>query len=198
LKRFFNAFFALIIITALMPLFILIYILIKTTSKGNVIFTQRRIGINKKEFDMYKFRTMYSSTPSNMPTHLLEDAHKHITPIGRFLRKTSLDELPQLFNILKGDMNFVGPRPALYNQYDLIELRDKYGISSIKPGITGWAQVNGRDQLDITTKIEYDRCYYEKKSLRMDIKIIFLTIYCVFRGKGVVEGRQSSENAVSS
>ncbi len=131
---------------------------------------------------------MYAETPKNVPTHLLKDPERFITPIGKLLRKTSLDELPQLFNILKGDMSFIGPRPALYNQEDLIALREEFGVNRIKPGISGWAQVNGRDELEIPEKVEYDRYYLEHMSIRLDLKILFMTFYNVLFSKGVVEG----------
>ena len=133
---------------------------------------------------MPKFRTMRTGTP-NVATHLLKDADNRITPIGNFLRKTSLDELPQLFSILKGDMSFVGPRPALYNQYDLIQLRNKYGLDRLKPGLTGWAQVNGRDDISIQEKVELDAQYKDLRSISMDLKIIFLTIFKVFFSKNI-------------
>jgi O-antigen biosynthesis protein WbqP len=136
---------------------------------------------------------MYTDTPKDVPTHLLESPDRFITPVGKFLRKTSLDELPQLFNILRGDMSFVGPRPALYNQYDLISLRDKVGVNKVMPGITGWAQVNGRDELSIPVKVQYDKFYAENMSLRLDIKIVFMTVFNAVLGKGVVEGKQKSK-----
>jgi O-antigen biosynthesis protein WbqP len=185
--EFIMALFAIIILGILI---IIISIIIKLTSKGNILFKQKRIGKNKKIFNILKFRTMYSETPKDSPTHLLENPDKWITPIGKILRKTSLDELPQLFNILKGDMSFVGPRPALWNQEDLISLRDKYNVNDIKPGLTGWAQVNGRDELPIPIKVDYDKYYYESQSLWLDMKIIFMTIKNIFHGKGIVEGKQ--------
>lgn len=194
MKRFFDLVFSFILLILLLPLFIVIMVLIKCTSKGQVIFTQKRIGADKKEFNIYKFRTMYTDAPKDTPTHLLENPEKYITPVGKILRKTSLDELPQLLNIIKGDMSFVGPRPALYSQYDLIELRDKYGVNKLKPGITGWAQVNGRDELEIPVKVQYDRYYFENRSLWLDLKIIVMTAYNVILGKGVVEGKQMHGN----
>lgn len=193
LKRVFDITFSALLIILLLPIFVLIAVSIILTSKGTVFFKQKRIGANKKEFYIYKFRTMYSHTPKNVPTHMLENPEKYITPVGRLLRKTSLDELPQLLNIIKGEMSFVGPRPALFNQYDLILLRDIYGINRVKPGITGWAQVNGRDTLDIPTKVEFDRYYVAYQSIWMDIKIIFLTIFNIVLGKGVVEGKQDNQ-----
>ncbi len=190
MKRTLDLLFSCILLIALLPLLLVITTIIKTTSKGQVVFTQKRIGADKKEFNIYKFRTMYSDTPKNMPTHLLDRPEKYITPIGKILRKTSLDELPQLLNIIKGEMSFVGPRPALYNQHDLIGLRDQYDVNKLRPGITGWAQVNGRDELEISVKVQYDKYYLENRSLWLDIKIIFMTAYSVILSKGVVEGKQ--------
>ncbi|MFZ5989351.1 MAG: sugar transferase [Bacillota bacterium] len=190
IKRIVDTAGSVILLFLLLPVLVAITALVKFTSKGPIIFKQRRIGLNKKEFNIYKFRTMYIETPKNMATHLLENPDKYITPLGRVLRKTSLDELPQLFNILKGEMSFVGPRPALYNQYDLISLRDQYGVHNVRPGITGWAQVNGRDELEIPVKVQFDKYYVEHGSLWLDIKIIFMTIFSVILGKGVVEGKQ--------
>lgn len=133
---------------------------------------------------------MYIDAPKNIPTHLLKNPKQFITPIGKFLRKTSLDELPQLFNVIKGDMSFVGPRPALYNQYDLISLRDKYEINSIRPGITGWAQINGRDELPISKKVELDKYYFDNKSLVFDFKVLCMTVFAVVGAKGVAEGER--------
>ena len=189
---------AVIIIAVLLLVFAGIACVIKLTSRGPVIFKQRRVGRNKSEFFMLKFRTMYLEAPRDIPTHLFENPERYITPVGRFLRKASLDELPQLFNILKGEMSFVGPRPALYNQYDLISLRDRYGVNSIRPGITGWAQVNGRDELDIPAKAEYDRYYKEHMSLWLDLKILLLTFKNALSGKGVIEGKQAVENKSTS
>lgn len=188
LKRTMDFLFSFLLMVLLLPFLLVIAILVKLTSKGTVLFKQKRIGAEGKEFDMYKFRTMYADAPMNVATHLLENPETHITPIGRVLRKTSLDELPQLFNIVKGDMSFIGPRPALYNQYDLIELRNSMGIGRIKPGITGWAQVNGRDELEIPEKVRFDKYYLEHMSFFLDIKILFLTFNKVLLGQGVVEG----------
>lgn len=190
MKRILDFIFSIVLVIVFSPIFILLTLIIKLTSKGSVIFKQRRIGKKNKEFLIYKFRTMYIDAPKNMPTHLLENPDRYITPIGKFLRKTSLDELPQLFNIIKGEMSFVGPRPALYNQYDLIALRDEFDVNSVRPGVTGWAQVNGRDELDIPAKVEYDRYYVEHMSLWLDFKIVFMTAFNVMLGKGVVEGKQ--------
>lgn len=169
-------------------LFLILVILIKVTSKGPVFFRQRRIGINKKEFYIMKFRTMRIDTPKDVPTHLLIDPDKYITKVGKFLRSTSLDELPQLFNIIKGDMSIVGPRPALWNQVDLIKERDKYGANDVRPGLTGWAQVNGRDELAIPVKAKFDGEYIEKLSFFFDIKCIIKTIATVCKRDGIKEG----------
>lgn len=194
MKRILDLLFSCILFIVLLPLLLAITIIIKFTSKGHVIFTQKRIGVNGKIFNIYKFRTMYIDAPNETPTHLLEEPDKYITPIGKILRKTSLDELPQLINIIKGEMSFVGPRPALYNQYDLIELREQYGVNKLRPGITGWAQVNGRDELEISTKVQYDKYYAENRTLWLDLKIVFLTVYSVILSKGVVEGKHIKRN----
>ncbi len=175
-------------------LLVLIAAAIKLEDGGNVIFKQRRIGLNKKEFYIYKFRTMKMDTPKDVPTHMLHDPDEYITKSGHFLRRSSLDELPQIFNILKGDMSFVGPRPALYNQYDLIAERDKYNANSVVPGLTGWAQVNGRDELPIPVKAKYDGEYVDRMSFCFDIYIIFRTIFSVFKAEGVKEGADEHDN----
>ena len=161
---------------------------IKLDSKGPVLFWQNRIGIHKTTFRMPKFRSMRTDTPANVPTHQLADPQQWITPVGRFLRKTSLDELPQLLCILKGDMSIIGPRPALWNQYDLLEERDKYSANDIRPGLTGWAQINGRDELPIPVKARFDGEYVEKVSFLFDCKCFWGTIIKVLRHDGVVEG----------
>lgn len=175
----------------LSPLMILLALIIKLDSKGPVLFTQRRIGIDKKEFQILKFRTMYVETPKDMPTHLLKDSGQHITRIGSFLRKTSLDELPQIINIIDGKMSIIGPRPALWNQYDLIAERDHYQANSIRPGLTGWAQINGRDELPIQVKAKLDGEYVQRMSLGFDISIFFKTIISVLKFEGVKEGTSS-------
>lgn len=169
-------------------LFIIIMIAIKMDSKGPVFFKQKRVGKNKKLFSIYKFRTMYVETPKEMPTHLLSNPDAFITKTGKFLRKTSLDELPQMINILKGEMAIIGPRPALWNQDDLITERDKYGANDIRPGLTGWAQINGRDELEIDVKAKLDGYYVEHESFAMDVKCFFGTIVSVFKSDGVLEG----------
>ncbi|HEM2748851.1 TPA: sugar transferase [Streptococcus suis] len=175
-------------IIVLSPVLLLVALAIKLDSKGPVLFKQKRVGKNKKYFMIYKFRSMYVDAPSDMPTHLLKDPNAMITKVGGFLRKTSLDELPQLFNILKGEMAIVGPRPALWNQYDLIEERDKYRANDIRPGLTGWAQINGRDELEIDEKSKLDGYYVENMGLLLDIKCFFGTFISVAKSEGVVEG----------
>lgn len=194
LKRFFDIILSLVAIIVFSWLLVIIAIAIVVEDKGNILFKQKRIGKNKKEFYIYKFRTMKVSTPKDVPTHLLDNPESYITKIGGFLRKTSLDELPQLFNILKGDMSIVGPRPALWNQFDLIDLRDKNDSNSVRPGLTGWAQVNGRDELPIDVKAGFDGEYIKKMSIVFDIKIILMTVVSVFTSKGVREGRNESSN----
>lgn len=172
----------------LSPLFLLISCAVKAEDGGPVFFTQKRIGIHKSTFNILKFRTMRTDTPHDMPTHLLSDPDRWITRVGHVLRKTSLDELPQILQILSGKMSIVGPRPALWNQYDLIAERDKYGANDVMPGLTGWAQVNGRDALEIEEKARYDGEYAEKLSFALDAKIFFMTVINVLRRSDVVEG----------
>ena len=179
---------ALLGLIILSPLFLVLMLAIRLDSKGPVFFRQKRIGIHKKNFMILKFRTMRIDTPKDMPTHLLANPQQYITKVGRFLRKTSLDELPQIINILKGDMAVVGPRPALWNQYDLIAERDKYGANDILPGLTGWAQINGRDELPIEVKAKLDGEYVRKMGLGMDLRCILGTVVSVARQDGVVEG----------
>ena len=172
----------------LSPVFIILCIWIKLDSKGPILFKQKRIGINKSNFNIYKFRTMYIDTPKDMPTHMLANPDQFITRAGKFLRKTSLDELPQIINILKGEMSIIGPRPALWNQDDLIAERDKYQANNVKPGLTGWAQINGRDELEIPIKARLDGEYVKRISFLFDLKCFFGTITSVLRSDGVVEG----------
>lgn len=187
-KQIFDSIFSFAMAVILSPLLIILAIIIKLDSKGPVLFKQKRIGKDNIEFDIYKFRTMRTDTPSDMPTHLFNNAESFITPIGRFLRKSSLDELPQLLNIIKGQMSFVGPRPALWNQYDLIEARKESGADCVKPGITGWAQVNGRDELPIEKKADLDGYYVNHLCFIIDLKILFKTIFSVVKSQGVSEG----------
>ncbi|WP_027308877.1 sugar transferase [Caloramator sp. ALD01] len=188
IKRFIDFLLSLIGLIVLSPIFLILMIAIKLDSKGPVFFKQKRVGINKTHFEILKFRTMRIDTPKDTPTHLLENPEKWITRVGKFLRKTSLDELPQIINILKGDMSIIGPRPALWNQYDLIAERDKYGANDVFPGLTGWAQINGRDELPIEIKAKFDGEYVQKMSFLFDTKIFFKTIFSVLRSEGVVEG----------
>lgn len=172
----------------LSPIFLAIIIAIKLDSKGPVLFKQKRVGIHKSHFNILKFRTMRIDTPKDTPTHLLANPEQWITKVGKFLRKTSLDELPQIINIFKGEMSIIGPRPALWNQYDLIAERDKYGANDVPVGLTGWAQINGRDELEIDVKARLDGEYVEKVGLLMDVRCFFGTIVSVFMSDGVVEG----------
>ena len=177
---------------------LIVALLIVTTSKGPALFRQNRVGAGKSVFMMYKFRSMRTDTPQNVPTHELTDPNRFITPVGRFIRKTSLDELPQLFNILAGHMSVIGPRPALPNQVDLLEERDKYGANDIRPGLTGWAQVNGRDELPIVVKAAYDGEYCKKMSFLFDLRCFFMTVGKVLSSDGVVEGAASNDEAKSA
>ncbi|MEB5917505.1 sugar transferase [Enterococcus innesii] len=192
MKRIIDFLLSLIGVIVLSPVLLLLCLAIKIDSQGPIIFKQKRVGKNKTHFNIYKFRTMKIDTPKEMPTHLLSDPDFYITKVGKFLRKTSLDELPQLFNIIKGDMAVIGPRPALWNQYDLIEERDKYGANDIRPGLTGLAQISGRDELEIKQKALLDGRYTEKISPSMDLKCFLGTIVSVFKSEGVIEGGTSS------
>lgn len=180
------------------PVFLLLAIIIKLDSKGPVFFTQMRIGKENRLFKFYKFRTMAVGTP-NVATEELKDSKSYITRFGKILRKTSADELPQLINIFKGDMTFIGPRPALYNQYDLKEMRTKAGVHVLLPGLSGWAQVNGRDMLNDEMKVAYDEYYLRNRSVRFDLRILVLTVFRVFRCDGVVEGgmKEAKEEAAA-
>lgn len=190
IKKLLDKFLSLIGLIILAPLLLILVLVIKVDSKGPVLFKQKRIGKNKKHFQILKFRTMYRHTPEDTPTHLLDNPDRWITRSGKFLRKTSLDELPQIINVLKGDMSIVGPRPALWNQYDLMRERDRYGANDILPGITGWAQINGRDELEISEKAKLDGEYLEKMSLTMDLKCLIGTFLAVFKNEGLLEGKQ--------
>ena len=172
-----------LLIVAIFPLLI-ISIFIKLSSKGPILYWSDRIGLDGILFKMPKFRTMYTGTPA-VATHLLKDAEGSVTPLGKVLRRFSIDEFPQLFSILKGQMSFVGPRPALFNQHDLIKLRKEFKIETLVPGLTGWAQINGRDNISIQEKVEFDKEYKDMKSLKLDFKIIFLTILRVFYSKNI-------------
>ncbi|WP_214891635.1 sugar transferase [Exiguobacterium sp. s142] len=191
-KRKIDFILSLIGLIVLSPLFIGIMIAIKLESKGPVFFKQKRVGLHQSHFNILKFRTMRIDAPKDTPTHLLNDPEQYITKIGKILRKTSLDELPQIINILKGEMAVIGPRPALWNQYDLIEEREKYGANDILPGLTGWAQVNGRDELPIEIKAAYDGEYKNNISFKQDFKCLIKTFIIVIKKDGVIEGNQSS------
>lgn len=187
-KRAFDIFCSFIAILLLALPMLILAIAIKIDSKGPVFFKQDRIGKKKKIFKILKFRSMYTDTDPNAPTHQLNNANSHITKVGKFIRKTSLDELPQIFNIFVGQMSFVGPRPALWNQDDLIAERDKYHANDIKPGLTGLAQISGRDELEIPVKARFDGIYVEKRGFFYDIGLLFKTFFSVFKHEGVVEG----------
>ncbi len=167
---------------------LIVAVVIRCEDPGPVIFKQKRVGLHKKHFNLYKFRSMKMDTPHDMPTHMLSNPEQYILKVGGFIRRTSIDELPQLWNILKGDMSIIGPRPALWNQDDLIAERDKYGANDVKPGLTGWAQINGRDELEIPVKAKLDGEYVEQMGLAMDVKCFFGTIKSVLKSDGVVEG----------
>jgi len=190
IKSILDCILSLLGICILWPVLLLIAVFIKLGSKGPVFFRQKRMGKNKQEFYILKFRTMRTDAPKDMPTHMLDNSEAFITPIGGFLRKTSLDELPQIFNILKGEMSIIGPRPALWNQYDLIAERDGYGANDIYPGLTGWAQINGRDELTIAVKAKFDGEYVQRMSFSFDVRIFFQTIFGVIKGSGVKEGEE--------
>ncbi len=175
-------------ILVLLPLYLILAIAIKIDDPGPVFFKQKRVGIHKSHFNILKFRTMKMNTPKDTPTHLLENPQQYITRVGRVLRKTSLDELPQIFQIFTGKMSVIGPRPALWNQYDLIAERDKYGANDVRPGLTGWAQINGRDELPIDVKARFDGEYVQNMSFLFDCRCFFGTIVSVLRHDGVVEG----------
>jgi len=188
IKRILDLVLSLIGLVLLSPLILLLCILIKLDSKGPILFKQKRIGKDKEYFNILKFRTMSIDTPKDMPTHLLRNPDAYITNVGKFLRKTSLDELPQIINILKGEMAIIGPRPALWNQEDLIRERDKYYANDIKPGLSGWAQINGRDELEIPLKAELDGYYVKHMSFLFDFKCFIGTFTSVLKHEGVVEG----------
>lgn len=198
LKRLLDIVLSGIGIIVLSPVFLILIIGIKLDSKGPILFKQKRVGLYKTHFNILKFRTMRIDTPKDMPTHLLKDPEMYITKMGKFLRKTSLDELPQIFNILAGQMSIIGPRPALWNQYDLIKERDKYGANNVIPGLTGWAQIKGRDELPIDIKAKLDGEYVQKRGLIFDIKCFFGTFVSVLKRDGVVEGGTGSKGQEES
>lgn len=181
-------------IVVLSPILGLLALAIKLDSPGPVLFKQKRVGKDKELFEIYKFRTMRTDTPKDMPTHMLKDPDQFITKTGKFLRKTSLDELPQIFNIFTGKMSVIGPRPALWNQDDLISERDKYHANDVRPGLTGWAQINGRDELEISEKAKLDGEYVKRISFLFDVKCFFGTIISVLKSDGVVEGGTGTMN----
>jgi O-antigen biosynthesis protein WbqP len=188
IKRLLDIIFSLLGLVILSPIFLILIVAIKLDSEGPILFKQKRFGIHKSHFNILKFRTMQIDTPKDIPTHLLENPDQWITRIGKILRKTSLDELPQVWNIFVGQMSIIGPRPALWNQYDLIEERNKYGANDVPVGLTGWAQINGRDEVSIEIKAKLDGEYVEKIGLMMDIKCFLGTIRKVVKGDGVIEG----------
>ncbi|MGM9584919.1 MAG: sugar transferase [Faecousia sp.] len=187
-KRFLDLLLSACAIVVLSPVYLLVSVAIKLDDPGPVFFRQKRVGIHKTHFRILKFRTMKMDTPRDVPTHLLEKPEQYITRVGRVLRKTSLDELPQIFQIFTGKMSIIGPRPALWNQFDLIAERDKYGANDVRPGLTGWAQINGRDELPIDVKARFDGEYVQKLSFLFDCKCFFGTITSVLKSEGVVEG----------
>lgn len=188
IKRVIDIVCSFIAIVFLSIVYLPICLIIKVTSPGPVFFVQKRIGKDKKYFNILKFRTMRADTPKDIPTHLLSNPDQYITKVGKFLRKTSLDELPQIFNIFKGDMSVIGPRPALWNQDDLIAERDEYDVNALRPGLTGWAQIHGRDELPIPVKVQMDKYYYDHLSFCFDVKCLFMTVISVLKSDGVVEG----------
>lgn len=198
LKRVTDIILSFIGLILLLPVFLLLMIAIKLDSEGPILFKQKRVGLNKQHFYILKFRTMRIDTPQDTPTHLLKNPDQWITKMGKFLRKTSLDELPQIFNILVGEMTIIGPRPALWNQFDLIEERDKYGANDIPPGLTGWAQINGRDTISIEDKAYYDGEYTKNIGIRMDIRVFMKTIVLVLQKTGIVEGGTGNMNLESA
>ena len=188
IKRGADVILSLLALICLSPVYLIVALAVKLSSPGPVLFRQKRVGRGGRLFTIYKFRTMRTDTPRDTATHLLQDPSRYITRVGAFLRRSSLDELPQFFNVLRGDMSIVGPRPALYNQYDLIAAREKAGVNAVRPGITGLAQISGRDELPIPVKVRYDREYVENLSLNMDARCFFGTIISVLRAEGVREG----------
>lgn len=188
IKRLVDFILSLVGLLILSPVFLILFLAIKLDTPGPIFFKQKRVGVNKSHFYILKFRTMRIDTPKDTPTHLLTNPDQWITKVGKFLRATSLDELPQIINILKGDMSIIGPRPALWNQFDLIAERDKYGANDVPVGLTGWAQINGRDELEIDVKARLDGEYADKIGFLMDVRCFFGTIFSVLRSDGVLEG----------
>jgi len=193
IKRFLDFLCSFLALIILSPIFLILAIAIKLDSKGPILFKQKRVGIHKTHFNILKFRTMRIDTPNDVPTHQLKNSEQYITKVGKFLRKTSMDELPQIWNIIVGQMSVIGPRPALWNQYDLIEERDKYGANDVPVGLTGWAQINGRDELPIKEKAKLDGEYVKKIGPVMDIKCFLGTIFSVLKREGVKEGGTGNE-----
>lgn len=193
-KRAIDLILSIVVIVVGWPLFLILMLVVRLDSPGPALFKQPRFGKHGKVFNVYKLRTMYINAPANMPTHQLEDAEDHITRVGHFLRKTSLDETPQIFNILRGEMSFIGPRPVVTKEQRLNNLRKKHGALDVLPGITGWAQVNGRDTVSADEKARLDGYYAANMSLWLDIKIFFMTIWFVITGSGIKEGRIEPES----
>lgn len=187
-KRLLDLFLGLFALVVLSPVMLACILIIKREDKGPAFFTQKRIGLHKKTFSMYKFRSMKMNTPHDTPTHLLKNPEQYILSCGKWMRKYSLDELPQIINIIMGDMSIVGPRPALWNQYDLVAEREKYGANDIKPGLTGWAQINGRDELEISEKAKLDGEYVRRMGFAFDVMCIWRTVFKAASHEGVVEG----------
>lgn len=198
LKRIIDIVLSFLGLVILLPIFLILSLLVIIDDPGPVFFTQKRVGINKSFFKLHKFRSMKMSTPHDTPTHLLENPEQYITRMGKFLRKSSLDELPQIWDIFVGNMSIIGPRPALWNQDDLVAERDKYGANDVRPGLTGWAQINGRDELEIPVKAKLDGEYVEKISFAFDCKCFFGTIFSVLKHDGVVEGGTGELNKQES
>lgn len=195
IKRFLDLMIAIIGLLFFSPLCVFIAIAIRLTSPGPVFFRQKRVGKEKELFRIWKFRTMYAGAPADVPTHLLKDADLYITPIGKALRAASLDELPQLLNVILGHMSLIGPRPALWNQDDLVALRDQYGANAVRPGLSGWAQVNGRDELSLEKKGRRDGEYAQNLSFALDMKCFALTAVKVFNREGIAEGKEGKHYA---
>ena len=195
IKRLIDIVLSLIGLILLSPLLLLLVLAIRVDSPGPILFKQKRVGIHKSHFNILKFRTMRIDTPKDTPTHLLENPDQWITKVGKFLRKTSLDELPQIWNIFVGQMSIIGPRPALWNQYDLINERDKYGANDVPVGLTGWAQINGRDEVSIEVKARLDGEYVERIGFGMDVRCFLGTIVSVLKRDGVLEGGTGSKSA---